>query len=400
MPPSTAATTAPSDASALVLDAVADREFPRVRQGAVAFLNNASTGPLPESSLRALAEFDALRAEPWRITQEFQFGTVARARELVARLIGASSAEIAMMSNTSYGLNLAARALPIVPGDVVLTSDREFPSNIYPWMALEEARGARFARIPCVDRLADEAAILTALDRPRVKVLVLSWVSFETGYALDLARLGRACAERGIFFVVDAIQGLGALPLDVSRLHIDVLACGGQKWLLSPWGTGFVYVRRDLIPTLRPVDVSWMAVRDSDDFTRLLDYDFEYRDDARRFEMVTLPFQEFAGLNAALSCFFEVGVDAACARVAEHSARIIDWASGRRDVRLVSSPDPARRSGIVALQPDDPERTSRALTQAGVIHSLREGAIRLSPHWFTPRAHVERALAALEGGGD
>lgn len=387
----------PPSPHAAGLDAVADREFPRVRQGAVAFLNNASTGPLPESALRALADFDALRAEPWRISQEFQFGTVARARELAARLIGASSAEIALMTNTSYGLNLAARALPILPGDVVLTSDREFPSNIYPWMALEEARGARFERIPCVARLADEAAILAALDRPRVKVLVLSWVSFETGYALDLARLGRACRERGIFLVVDAIQGLGALPLDVSQVPIDVLACGCQKWLCSPWGTGFVYVRRSLVPTLRPVDVSWMAVRDSDDFTRLLDYDFTYRDDARRFEMVTLPFQEFAGMNAALELLFEVGLPAVTARVAAHAARVIDWAAGRRGVRLVSSPEPARRSGIVALQPTDPEGTSRALAEAGVIHSLREGAIRLSPHWFTPEAHVERALAVLEG---
>lgn len=389
----------PPSPPAAGLDAVADREFPRVRQGAVAFLNNASTGPLPESALRALADFDALRAEPWRISQEFQFGTVARARELAARLIGASSAEIALMTNTSYGLNLAARALPIRPGDVVLTSDREFPSNVYPWMALEEGRGARFERIPCVARLADEAAILAALDRPRVKVLVLSWVSFETGYALDLARLGRACRERGIFFVVDAIQGLGALPLDVSQVPIDVLACGCQKWLCSPWGTGFVYVRRSLIPTLRPVDVSWMAVRDSDDFTRLLDYDFTYRDDARRFEMVTLPFQEFAGMNAALELLFEVGLPAVTARVAAHVARIIDWATGRRGVRLVSSPEPARGSGIVALQPSDPEGTSRALAEAGVIHSLREGAIRLSPHWFTPEAHVERALAVLEGAG-
>jgi cysteine desulfurase / selenocysteine lyase len=387
-------TTGPS--APTTLDTVADREFPRVRRGTVAYLNNASTGPLPESALRALADFDALRAEPWRITQEFQFGTAARARELAARIIGASSAEIALMTNTSYGLNLAARALPIERGDVVLTSDREFPSNIYPWMALEDARGARFVRIPCADRLADEAAILDALDRPRVKVLVLSWVSFETGYVLDLARLGRACAERGIYFVVDAIQGLGALPLDLSQLHIDVLACGGQKWLVSPWGTGFVYVRRALIPELRPVDVSWMAVRDSDDFTRMLDYDFTYRDDARRFEVVTLPFQEFAGMNAALSLFLEVGVAEASARVAEHATRLTQWAAGRRNVRLVSSPEPARRSGIVALQPTDPEGTSRALAAAGVTHSLREGAIRLSPHWFTPRAHVERALETLE----
>lgn len=384
-----------SDAFA-VLDAVAEREFSRVRRPGIAYLNNASTGPLPESSLRALARFDLLRAEPWSITQEFQFGTVARSRELLARLTGASASEIALMTNTSYGLNLAARALPLRAGDVVLSSDREFPSNIYPWMALEKSRGVCFERIPCVGRLVDEAAILTALDRPGVRVLVLSWVSFETGFAIDLARIGRACAERGVYFVVDAIQGLGALTLDLSQLHVDILACGCQKWLLSPWGTGFVYVRQSLIPALEPSDVGWMSVRDSDDFTRMLEYDFTYRDDARRFEVVTLPFQEFAGMNAAVELFFEVGPATAAARIGQHVGRIIEWAQGREGVRLVSSPDVQRRSGIVAVVPPDADRSSAALGAAGVGHSLREGAIRLSPHWFTPHEHVSLALEVLE----
>jgi selenocysteine lyase/cysteine desulfurase len=210
-------------------------------------LNNASTGPLPESSLRALAEFDALRAEPWTISFERQFGTAVRSRELIARLIGASPSEIALMTNTSYGLNLAARMLPLSPGDVVLTSDREFPSNVYPWMAVERTRGVRFQAIPCDGRLLDEGAVLAALDQPGVRVLVLSWVSFETGYAIDLERIGQACAARGIYFVVDAIQGVGALTLDLSQLHVDILACGCQKWLVSPLGTAFVYVRQALI---------------------------------------------------------------------------------------------------------------------------------------------------------
>ena len=119
------------------------------------------------------------------------------------------------MVNTSYGLNLAARALPFERGDVVITSDREYPSNIYPWMELEAARGVKLERVPCAGVLPDEEAILAALDKPRVRALVLSWVSFATGYRIDVARIGRACRERGIWFVVDAIQGVGAAPLDV-----------------------------------------------------------------------------------------------------------------------------------------------------------------------------------------
>lgn len=393
-------TPAPDGVAFARLDAVAAREFPRVRRDGMAFLNNASTGPLPESALRALADFNAKRAEPWTITQDFQFGTVARSRELIARLIGATPSEIALMTNTSYGLNFAARSLPLARGDVVLTSDREFPSNIYPWMALEEARGVTFTRIPCVGRLADEAAILKAIEEtPRLKVVVLSWVSFETGYTLDLARIGAACRERGIFFVVDAIQGVGALTIDVSSLPIDILACGCQKWLLSPWGAGFVYVRPDLVQRLEPCDVSWMAVRDSDDFTRMLEYDFTYRDDARRFEVITLPFQDFAGMNAALDLFHEVGPATAAARLAAHVGRIFEWASTRPEMQVVSSSEPARRSGIVAVIPPQPVQASEILWKAGVAHSLREGAIRLSPHWYTPPSHIEYALGVLEGAG-
>ncbi|MEO6446035.1 MAG: aminotransferase class V-fold PLP-dependent enzyme [Gemmatimonadaceae bacterium] len=379
-----------------LLDVVAAREFPRVRRDGVAYLNSASTGPLPECALRALAEFDALRAEPWRISQEFQFGTVARSRELVARLIGASPAEIALMTNTSYGLNLAARALPFPAGSVVLTSDREFPSNIYPWMAMARDRGLTLKCIPCASRLPDEEALLAALDGPGVRALVLSWVSFETGYRVSLERLGRACRERGIWFIVDAIQGVGAVSLDLSALSVDILACGGQKWLHSPWGTGFVYVRRDLVRSLEPVEVSWMSVRNSDDFTRMLEYDFVYRDDARRFEMVTLPFQEFAGLNASLDLYFEVGPAVIARRIAALTTQMVDWAQARPDMRLLTPPDPERRAGIVAVVPPHAGRASERLAAAGVSHSLREGAIRLAPHWFTPRAHVDVALAALE----
>src|SRR5215210_3846525 len=106
--------------------------------------------------------------------------------------------------------------------------------------------------------------------RPRVKVLTLSWVSFATGYTVDLERIGRACRERDVYFVVDAIQGVGARTLDAHACGIDILACGGQKWLLSPWGTGFAYVRSELVRELEPREIGWLAVRDSYDFTRLV----------------------------------------------------------------------------------------------------------------------------------
>ncbi len=374
------------------LDRLRAQEYPFTLRPDVVYLNHAATGPLPRRCVAQIEEWTSLRAEPWRITLERQFGILTKGRMQAAQFIGAGEDEIAMMVNTGYGVNFAARSLPLNAGDVVVGSDREFPANVYPWMALERAKGVHFHRVPCRGRLADEDAMLAAIEKPNVKVLAVSWVSFETGKRLDLARLGAACRERGIYFVVDGIQGVGAAPLDVRACHIDILASGAQKWLLSPWGTGFVYVRRELIGQLEPTDVGWLAVRSSTDFGRFLDYSLDFFDDARRFEMVTLPFQDFAGMTGTFDMFLEVGLAHVFELVRARADQIVQWAQRQRDITLVTPSDPAARAGIVSVIPPDPEGVCRRLEASGIAHSLREGAIRLSPHFYTSEESLDRAL--------
>ena len=394
----TTETRARSSAGVSLSDIAALRaaEFPFADRAAGPYLNNASTGPLTVRAARASDAITADRLDPAAINDDRNFAMLAHTRELIARLIGARSGEIALLTNTTYGINIAARTLPLRKGDVVLIHDREFPANVYPWTALEK-NGIVVKRIPPAGVLADEEALLRAMEEPRVRVVSVSWVSFATGFKTDLTRIGRACRERGIYFVVDAIQGLGADVLDVSACAIDILACGGQKWLLSPWGSGFAYVREKLVQELEPNPVGWMAVRGSDDFTRLIDYDFTWRDDARRFEVITIPFQDVAGLAASLELIHELGPRAVAARVAELATVIVEWATHQRGAKLVTPADPTRRAGIVAVAPREPEATSARLKKAGVAHSLREGSIRLSPHFYNTSAEVTRALTVLEG---
>lgn len=391
-----AAPAAPVVGGAFDVHALREREFPWTLEGGGAYLNAASTGPLPRRTVDELSRWAEARATPHRLSDETLFGTLARSRELIARLIGARETEVALATNTTWGLNLAALALPLGPGDVVLTPDREFPANVYPWAAAAASRGFEYRRLPAAGGVVDEDALYAAMADPAVRCVSVSWVGFASGHRLDLERLGRSCRDRGIFLVVDAIQGLVPLTLDLSTIHVDILACGAQKWLLSPWGSGFVYVREELATTLPPPVVSWMSARGTDDFRKLTEYDFTWRDDARRYEFVTLPFQDFAGMNASLELIHELGPAAVASHVTGLAELMVE---GARDagVELVTPLESARRAGIVCLRPRDAKDVSARLRAKGVVHSYREGAIRFAPHIYNTPDEVRSAVAIVRG---
>jgi len=377
------------------LPALRASQFPWTENDPAIFLNAASVGPMPSDAVRVADRWSAARARPHTIAFQELLDAAATARTQFAALIGADAPAIALMPNTTYGLNLAARALPLRPG-TILAFDGEFPSCVYPFQALG-SRGITLELIPKRHGLPDEDALIAAIEsRTDVVAVVVSWVQFATGFVADLERIGRACRARGAFFIVDGIQGCGIRPIDVTALPIDVFASGAQKWQLGPWGTGFVYIRRDLVGALEPHDVGWACMKTSTDYTRLTEYDFDFFDDARRFEVVTLAYQDFAVANAATRLLLDLGT----AEVAEHLAaltgRLVEWATSRRDVRLVTPASPARRAGIVSFAPTDLQGMAKRLEAAQVIHTVREGAIRLSPHVYNTMEEIDRVLALLE----
>ncbi len=356
------------------------------------YMNAASTGPLPERSVLVQNEFTRRRAAPHTVGFDDQFGALAQCRALVAEMINAPPREIALAINTGAGINLAAWGLPLGPGDGVVVSDAEFPANMYPWLAAGASRGYAVHVVPVCNGLIDEHGLLRAIERPGVKVLSVSWVGFASGATVDLVRLGNACRAKGIWFVVDGIQGLGALQLDVAKMPVDLFACGGQKWLLSPWGTGFSWVRPELIDVITPQPVSWMGVRDSDDFSRLVAYDLTWRDEARRFEQVTLPYQDFAGFASSLGLLRELGYAAVSRHIVACAHALLEGAQAR-GLECVTSL--ARHAGIACVRPANALATSAKLDEAKVIHSVREGTIRIAPHVYTNEDDIERTLAAL-----
>ena len=359
------------------------------------YLNHASIGPLPERTRLALDAFNRRRAMPFQLPDRDLFGTLTESRRLVSDLIGATPEEIALTVNTGFGLGIVARALPLRPGDVVLLSDREFPANVYPWIRLREL-GVTVELIPTLaSGWPDEARLLERLEDARVRVLAVSLVQFSNGYQVDLAALSAATRRTGAYLVVDAIQALGQVPIDLRRTPVDMLACGGQKWLLSPWGSGFVYVRRDLIEQLDPPVTGWMAFEGTDDLTRLTSYRETLRADARRFELITLPYQEFAGFNASLGLLAELGVERIQAHLQQLHEPVHAWAA--RSGTALASPVGEHGSGILCVAPADVGEAFRRLKAARIICTVREGAIRLSPHAYNTVTEMERVVAVLEG---
>ncbi|HTR22095.1 MAG TPA: aminotransferase class V-fold PLP-dependent enzyme [Gemmatimonadales bacterium] len=360
------------------------------------YLNNASIGPIPERTRRILDAFNAKRTAPHLLPdRDLQAGLQA-ARDVAARLINADTGEIALAVNTSFGLNLAARALPLARGDRVILSDKEFPANVYPWLLLRK-QGIEVELAPCTpEGWPDEAALLERLRDPRVRVLAVSYVQFSNGYRADLKKLSAAARANGTYLVVDGIQGIGNSTLDVRETSVDIIACGGQKWLLSPWGSGFVYVRKELIPQIEPAVMGWMAFEGTDDFTRLTEYNPTFRADARRFEMVTLPFQDFYGMTQSVELLLEIGIPEIAEVTRSLHDPVLRWAD-RRGIRVSSPREERHRSAIVCLAPERAVEAYHAIKRAKVVCSLREGAIRLSPHFYNTVEEMEKVVEVLDG---
>jgi cysteine desulfurase/selenocysteine lyase len=369
-------------------------EFPWTSR--TTYLANASVGPIPARTRSALDRFQDARDEPYRLSDRRLMGILELARATAARLVNAEVEEIGLATNTSYGLNAAAAALPFAPGDIILVPDGEFPANVYPWLMLAQ-RGVKVELIPATAQgWPDEARIVDRVTDPAVRGLAISLVQFANGYRCDLNLLSDVCRANGVFLVVDAIQGLGAVPLDVRETPVDLLSCGAQKWLLSPWGSGFFYVRRELIEQLTPGFAGWMAFAGTDDFSRLTAYDCTFHPDARRFEMITLPYQDLVGMVESVGLLLELEID----RILQHVRELrepIESRSHAGAFQVVSPTDPTHDSAITCVQTSDAAASYRALREADVVCSFREGNIRLAPHFFNTVDEMDRVAEILAG---
>lgn len=360
-------------------------QFPVTKS--LVYLNHAAVSPICRAAADAMRwlatdaeEFGSLHYDKWMACYE-------GLRREAARMLNAHRDEIALVKNTSEGIATIALGIDWRAGDRIVAFEGEFPANQYPWLRLE-SRGVR------ITWLRPEAS-LDEIDQAAngARLLAISYVQFLSGYRCDLEAIGEICARRGVFYFVDAIQGMGAFPIDVRAARIDAAAADGHKWMTGPEGCGILYVRRDRQDEVEPVEFGWTNAASHADYGSR---DMTLRSDAGRYEPGTLNTIGCFGLEAALRYLNETGVTEIGRAVQALADQIVHGAR-ERGYELLGERTPENGAGIVSLRKPaiDCRVLHRDLKEKKFITAPRAGWLRVSPHFYLLPSEMEAFLAAL-----
>ena len=363
------------------------------------YLNLAGQAPMPKVSLRAVQSAIADNKYPHHRTDSVFYEVPNRIRANIAQLIGAKSEEIALTTGASAGVTAVAYALDWKPGDEVITAAREFPLQYTIWKPMEERVGLKLKVVAPRDRFLAADDLIGALT-PKTRLVSVSHVRFDDGSLLDAKRLAAACHAQGALFLLDVSQSCGAVPMNVRELGADFIVCAGYKWLFGPFGTGFFWIKHELLSGVLPAPFYWMAVAGSDNFAKLNFADPKPADSAKRWDAPEWASHfnfNLVGLDASLEFVLRMGAET----VERHNRGLIEWMYARlpKDRCVSSSPmDAARRGPYGCFAARTPEKTVELyhkLRAENVIVSLREGNIRVSPHLYNTERDIDRLISVV-----
>lgn len=355
-----------------------------------AYFDHAAVAPLTERARQTLVAWAGDLAENGVVHDSARVHRIEEVRRLAGQLLHADPLDIAFIKNTSEGIGIVAEGLRWQVGDNVVTAEEEYPANLYPWMNLAE-RGVELRRVPSREGRLLLDDLRAAIDG-RTRLVSLSFVEYASGFRNDLYAIGQLCREKDVLFFVDAIQGLGVLPLDVQNTPIDFLAADGHKWLLGPEGAGLFWIRREMIDRLHPVGIGWNSVIDSRNFNHV---ELRLKPHAGRWESGSLNVGGILALGASMELLLATGIEA----IAERVLQLTDYLCERAQhagVEVYSSRRPSEASGIVSLRlPGDVRAFVRRCRDAGIIVNQRAGRLRVSPHAYNTAAELDRLIALL-----
>lgn len=359
---------------------------------------------LAHAAVTALPAFvaDAVCAHTRRAAEHFenfseQLREIKEVRQACANFIGAQPEEIALLGPTSLGLSLFANGLPWREGDEVLCYAGDYPANVYPWIDLRR-RGVtvRYLEPAAPGEITPE--LVAAALSPRTKLVALASAHFFSGYRIDVEAIGRLLHERNVLFSLDAIQTLGAFPLDVERGHVDFLSADAHKWMLGPLAIGIVYVRKERFELLRPTLLgAWNVI--SPNFNALDEVRFVAT--AQRYEPGVLNMAGIAGMKAGVDFFLELGPAPIAQRLLELKAYLLQQIEPL-GFHVLGAREGDNASSITTVRHATASSTTlfAALERAGVVASLRHDRenrdyLRFSPHVYNTEAEIDAVANVL-----
>ena len=356
------------------------------------YMNHAGVAPLSRRVRDVMAGFledatlnGAVNAKRWEEEAE-------ACRGVAAQLINADVTEIAFMKNTTQGILIAANGIDWRAGDNVVTTAVEFPANVYPWWSLKERYGVQTRMVPEHAGRIHAEDIAAAIDE-RTRAVTISHVEFASGFRNDIQALGKICRDRDIWFIVDAIQSLGAIEVDVQSCDVDILAADGHKWLLAPEGAAIFYCADEKRERLINTNIGWASVVNPRDF---LNYDLTQKPDATRFEEGSYNSVGLYGLRAAIELLLEIGTPTIQARILELTAHLIEGLEAK-GYRIITPRANSERAGIVIFESDriTPTEIYERLHAENIITAERGSGVRVSPHFYNTTSEIERLLEVL-----
>lgn len=357
-----------------------------------AYLNHAAVGVLAQTTKREIDAFVAGQANGGVMGTYRYEARMPEFRATVAELIGARADTIAILRNTGDGANVIAGGLNLQSGDEVLLCDDEFPANAVPWLALRD-RGVN-VRLHATSRSRLTPDALRETITPHTRVVTVSWVGFHDGYRCDLAALAEIAHAHGAILAVDAIQGLGAFPVDVQACGIDALYAGGAKWLMALQGVSFLYLTPALRDRLSLAAPGWRSAADMWDF---LNYDQPTAADASRFEGGTPNFVGALSLATASRIFLGADRDAIARHVLTLTDRLCEGLNGI-GARVLSLRGDGISSGVVSFEVEGMESVALGRNiqhEEGVITTWRPTGIRVAPHGYNTPDEIDRLILAV-----
>lgn len=359
------------------------------------YFDHAAVAPLPAPTRNAIQNWLTEATEQGDVLWPQWAARVEQLRKTAARLIGADDREIALVPNTTTGINFVAEGYPWREGDNVVTLANEFPSNQYPWMNLA-SRGVECRRVDVEGGIVDLEHLLAACNE-RTRIVSVSWVGYATGWRIDVPHLAELCHRRGALLFLDAIQGLGVFPLDVHAAGVDFLAADGHKWMLGPEAAGILYVKHEHLNRLRPLGCGWNSVVAGTDYTRI---ELTLRDSAARYEGGSQNMVGMIGLGASLDTLAACGLTKDASPLAAQVLAVTDYACerlARIGATFLAPRVGGHRSGIVTFQLPgrEPNDIRKHLASAGIVVRCRAGGVRISPHAYNTVAEVDRMMDSL-----